>query len=130
VVIKIFKEAFKAYVDFEKALLQLEMVMGNNCEFATKSRNFDKKFKLEDFKGMNKADLLKHIEDDTRVVNNLRNKINDLVNENQELASTFDGFKTLTEIQKRKLDYYKSELADSKEAYFGLCVNLDMGLQK
>ena len=56
-IIKVFKEALQAYVDFEKAMLQMEMVMGNNSEFATKSRNFDKKFKLAAFSGPNKEDL-------------------------------------------------------------------------
>lgn len=129
-ILKTIKKTFQAYVEFDKALTQMEMIMGNDCEFATKSRNFDKEFKLEDFKGMNKADLLKHIEDDTRVINNLRNKINDLVNEVQELASHCDGFKTLTEIQKRKLDYYKADLADANDAKIGYCVSLDMGLQE
>lgn len=129
-IIKVFKEALQAYVDFEKAMLQMEMVMGNNSEFATKSRNFDKKFKLADFSGMNKKDLLKHVEDDTRVINNLRNKINDLVNENNELQGLQAGYQVLMEKQKRTIDYYKADLADANDAKIGYCVSLDMGLQE
>jgi len=47
-----------------------------------------------------------------------------------ELESFIDGYKVLTEKQRREIDYYRQELSSEVKHRIGLSVTLDMGLQK
>lgn len=122
-VIKLTKEVIKTYADFEKAVLQMGMIMGNKKVFSSK---VDK----ESLSKFSKEDLIKRIGSDSLTIEEAKTNCKALSDIVHQLNGQIEGWKVLCEKQKRTIEYYKADLTESHEVRISLAVGMDMGLQE